>query len=849
MTRRQSLFAWTMLLVLAGGIFWPAPGIAQDAKTPVPEKLLPADALLYVGWDGTAAHRATWEKTAAYEAVVKSGLTDVFTRLVEFAEQQAGNGPPVRQIANGLESLLGSGFYLAVGAPNSGDGPPAPQATLVIPGGAGATAQINALAAQFGAAGMAEIENEKIGPRSVTRMRLREMPFAEFGWWAEGKHLVIAAGMGAVDTALNTAAGKSPTIETSAVWKKYRAKADFDVALTAWIDLAAIRKIAGPIPIAPPIAGQPPTTVADILKALGLDRIGPAAMRLGFKGKSVWSETTIEAPGPREGLLAWDSKPISLADLPPLPEGTDGFYAGRMNWSSIGAGLGTMGGNLFQMLNGPNAPPFDAILMGIQRQLGVDLQTELFDPLGDLMVFYGDPRQGVFGLGTGLAISVGNAKTLRSTLDKLMVPLMQGAGPFVRIQAAIRSGRTVQYLEFPAFPIISPAWTVDDKWLVVGLSPQTVDAFIRRVDGKLDRWTPTAEVKAALAEMPSKYTSLTYADPREGLRTAISMVPVIASSLTLFGHRAQQFPGAPFQQLPESPFSAGDLPPAEVVTRPLFANLSVCTMTDGEIRWTSRTSLPAIPLLGGAGIGNAGTTVPVLAALLLPAVQQAREAARRTQSQNNLKQIGLALHNFHDVNQNFPAGTHENEKLKPEKRLSWQAEILPYVDQAAIYNQINFNKAWDDEANAEIVKIQLPVYLNPSLVVAPNGKVGLTHYVGIAGLGKDGPLLPVDNAKAGFFGYDRVTRIQDITDGTSNSMAVCNASKDLGGWATGGPSTIRPLTKKPYINGPDGLGGVHAGGMHVLFADGSVRFISEHINADLLEALTTISGGEAVGGF
>ena len=846
MTRRQSVFAKAFLLMLVGCACCLVPGIAQEAKSPAPEKLLPADAIVYIGWDGTAAHRTAWEKTAAYEAVVKSGLSDVIAKFTEFLEQQAGNEAPVRQIVGGLEGLVGSGFFLAVGAPNTGDGPPAPQATMVVPGGAGALAQINAMATQIGAAGAAEVETEKTGSRIVTRMKFREMPMVEFGWWAEGKHLVIAAGMGAVDTALNTAAGKSPTIETSAVWKKYRAKADFEVALTAWIDLAAIRKIAAPIPVAPPAPGQAPTTVADILKSLGLDRIGPAAMRLGFKGKTIWSETTIEAPSPRTGLLAFDSKPISLADLPPLPEGTDGFYAGRMDWSAAGQGLVKIGSELSQKLN-PGAPPMDTMLNGIQQQIGVNLQKDLFDPLGDLLVFYGDPRQGVFGLGTGLALSVDDAKTLRATLDKLMVPLLQGMGANARIQASKKSGRIVQHLEFPFFPLISPAWTVDDKWLAIGLSPQTVDAFIRRLDGKLDRWVPSADAKAALAEMPGKYTSLTYSDPREGIRTVIGLVPVITSTMIAAAPRTQPFGGPQVQ--PQSPLSPADLPAAEAVTRPLFPNLSVCTMSDGEIRWTNRTSLPAIPLLGGAGIGNAGTTVPVLAALLLPAVQSARGAAQRTQSSNNLKQIGLALFNYESSYRHFPAGTHENAKLKPEKRLSWQAEILPFIDQANAYNQIDFAKAWDDEANAGIVSLQIPVYHNPGLAIAPDGKVSVTHYVGLGGIGKDGPLLPVNNIKAGFFGYDRTLRLADITDGTSNTMAVCDANKDLGAWAAGGKSTIRPLTAKPYINGPDGLGGNQPGGMQVLMADGSVRFISVNVAPEILEKLVTIAGGEVVGDF
>ncbi|MBS0264051.1 MAG: DUF1559 domain-containing protein, partial [Planctomycetes bacterium] len=292
-----------------------------------------------------------------------------------------------------------------------------------------------------------------------------------------------------------------------------------------------------------------------------------------------------------------------------------------------------------------------------------------------------------------------------------------------------------------------------------------------------------------------------------------------------------------------------ELPAAEVLTQPLFPNVSVGSMTDKEFRWTSRTSLPAPPLMGGAGIANLGSSAPVLVALLLPAVQQAREAARRTQSKNNLKQIGLALHNYHDVNRTFPAGTVENEKLKPELRLSWHTTVLPYLDQAAVYNQIDFQKGWEAENNLKSLKNQIPVFLNPGLAAAGDGKVALTHYVGIAGIGKDGPKLEVRDAGAGFFGYDRTCAIQDITDGTSNTIMVSEAAKDLGGWGVGGPSTIRPLTKQPYVNGPDGLGGPYRGGMHVLFADGSVRFISDRIAPQVMEAITTIAGGEVLGDF
>ncbi len=233
----------------------------------------------------------------------------------------------------------------------------------------------------------------------------------------------------------------------------------------------------------------------------------------------------------------------------------------------------------------------------------------------------------------------------------------------------------------------------------------------------------------------------------------------------------------------------------------------------------------------------------------LPQTWAQTPAAPRSHSQENLKQIGLALHNYHDKFNHFPQGTVANEKLSPEKRLSWQASVLPFLDQAAVYNQIKFDKAWDDPANANLVKLQLPVYQNPQTPFDPKSGKNVTHYIGWAGLGENGPTLPVKDPKAGVFAYNRATRIQDITDGTSVTISVSEASKDFSPWAVGGRATMRPLTKKPYINGPDGIGSPFTGGVDVLFCDGSVRFISQNVDPQILEKLATISGGEVVGAF
>src|SRR5437016_5647776 len=129
--------------------------------------------------------------------------------------------------------------------------------------------------------------------------------------------------------------------------------------------------------------------------------------------------------------------------------------------------------------------------------------------------------------------------------------------------------------------------------------------------------------------------------------------------------------------------------------------------------------------------------IAVLVALLLPAVQQAREAARRSQSKNNEKQIGLATHNYMDTYKHFPRGTMDQPDLKPEERLSWQVAILPYMEQAPVYNQLDRKKGWKDKVNEPVLQTRVQSYLNPGLPESKQDGYPVTHYVGIGGLGKD----------------------------------------------------------------------------------------------------------------
>lgn len=525
MTQRQAVAVWGSFLVLLGAFLVGPLLFGQEKPGPPPEKLLPAGALVYFGWEGTDAHRDAWKKTAAYDALVESGLGQVVNRLTSWVELQAGQ-EPVRMVTRSLEHLCHRGVYLALAVPIAEQGPPLPQLTIVVPGAAAAAKELAPLAERLG---VRDLSSQTVETRQVTRGQIPDLPAAEIGWWAEGTHLVIAVGVGAVDAAIQVAAGKSPGLGTNPVWKKYQSRVEFEVALTTWIDLATIRESVKAFPIPVPNAGQP-AQVQDVLEILGLENIGPLAFRWGFKGQALWSQTTLEAPGQRHGLPGFsDQKPIALADLPPLPAAADGFYASRFDWSKAASGIQRMAQIYFEKMGSPDAP--NAVSRSIDElkvALGIDLR-DLLDPLGDVMVVYGDSLQGSFGLAFGLAISVDDPVRLRASVDQLLKRLAEQAEGDVRVQTITRGARTINLVEFPRFPLVSPALVVDEKWLVVGLYPQTVDAFLLRQDKKLPSWTAPEIVTQALAELPPEYTSLTYSDPRSGLQTALGLAPMLLS--------------------------------------------------------------------------------------------------------------------------------------------------------------------------------------------------------------------------------------------------------------------------------------------------------------------------------
>ncbi len=194
----------------------------------------------------------------------------------------------------------------------------------------------------------------------------------------------------------------------------------------------------------------------------------------------------------------------------------------------------------------------------------------------------------------------------------------------------------------------------------------------------------------------------------------------------------------------------------------------------------------------------------------------------------------------------FPEGAASNAgMLKPETRVSWIAELLPYLGHADWHVDPAYN--WNSAQNQPVTKWLLPEVVNP--VFGPAKSLDgypVTHYVGVAGVGEDAANLPANDPRAGMFGYGRQTRQQDLLRGGANTIAVLGVQDHCGPWAQGGHATVRPLTRQPYINGPDGFGSGQANGMVAGMADGSVRFLSDKIDPHVMEQLASVHNNEAV---
>lgn len=287
--------------------------------------------------------------------------------------------------------------------------------------------------------------------------------------------------------------------------------------------------------------------------------------------------------------------------------------------------------------------------------------------------------------------------------------------------------------------------------------------------------------------------------------------------------------------------------------------------------------------------------ISVLIALLLPAVQQAREAARRAACKNNMRQIGLAFHNYESTHRVFPPGyihkpgpAGSPAAIANHAGLAWGAMLLPYVEQASLYKEFDSNIPIWDASNRLPRERHLPIYLCPSdtysadaYVIRDDSVTPFEQYAASSYAANWGPSTATVNLddtpllSQGLYYRNSSTSVRDVTDGLSNTLAVGertngpipSSSPTAGGhsvFENAWSAAVREITEysddhghmvlfetqfRPnQVDGDDkGLSAPHEGICHFLLGDGSVRAISENIDAETYNSLGTRAGGEIIG--
>jgi hypothetical protein len=792
-----------LIVLLGNGIGLPL-GVPPREPDPMLARVAPEECLYYTTWAGMAEPAA--DSQNATERLLAEPEVRLFARELEsvlrrvFGEAVERGAPDATRLGQQVPSLIKSlithptVLYVERIAPS----PDALDArgALVVALGDEAEAVRDTLTALTRRVPEDRLERIELAGSACVRMRLGGgAPPVTFGF--HDHYLIVAVGDESFEGVLERAQTPAPMWLQEATNSLPVPR----VSTLSYMNLSALREMATSL------AGPP---AEQLIGALGLSTLTHAVSVCGMDETGLVSRSKVFLDQNDRGLVSLlVGEPLVADDLRGIPRDATVAFATRLDLRRLLRG----GLDLLREMEPRAAAEIDQGIRRVEQRLGIELEQGLLQSLGDVWTLHAAPTGGGLLAGWTLAVSVRDRQQLEFMHQKLL-PLLQTLladgmnGGAVR--TFVHQGVTAYTLRIPGERIpFAPSWCITDSQLVITLLPQTLKAYLSQA--------PFAESLAEQDDVARLFTdqpgpsAIAYQDTRGHVVTFYPWLQYMAQVMS--------------KQLAEQgiQMNASTLPSLAAIAPHLRPTVSAVLKSDDGVELRTHHTLPGVSL---------GSSAPVLAALLAPAVQRSRGAARRAQSMNNLKQIGLAMHNYHDVMNAFPAAHSVDAEGNP--LLSWRVHILPFIEQQPLYERFHLDEPWDSEHNRQLIAHMPETYRAANSLAEP----GKTVYLGNAAA--DG-ILETPRGAGANVKWPRGISIREIRDGTSNTILAVEASDSAAViWTK--PDDLVPDPDNPVKS----LLGLRPDGFLAVFCDGSVRLIQASIDRQVLNALFTRSGGEVV---
>ena len=748
------------------------------------------------------------------EPEVNAFANDIVERVGRILPMAFANAPEAQQqqiaevapsITNALFKKSGC-FFVEKVTTHDPETPPEIEGAFLLEIGDDAAKVAQTLAQLAG--GEAGVKGVQIGGKPFAEIPLDPGSGINILIGSTDSYLIMGMGSDCVERALQRISGK----KTPAWLNELDSRHSLGRRTTLGIfDVQKIRNALLPL-------GGPPAV--QIVNAIGLGNVQSLETSSGYSETEMVSRVLLQVDGKPQGALAlFGDSGIQAGELNHIP--ADSLFA--MALSVAPEKVFNFAQSLMLQFSPSDAESMMRDMTQFQQETGVDVRNDIINQIGPTWCLYNGASDGWF-TGMALTVSVDEPNRLAGALKKLVQTAMaesDGNEYAPRFSSRMVGDAEIHTVQIPEMPLpFEPSWCISGNRLIVGMFPQSITPIARPMEYEplLDSVSLEGYGRSfSSSDANAKLLGFGYQDSQKQFEILYPYVQMIMGMSRMFMTEMADMPPEAAEMM-ETLFGGINLPPARSIHKHLVPTVSVFRQTASGFEAETRQTIPMVDVT---------FTVPVAIGLLLPAVQQVRVAAKRAQSQNNLKQLALAIHNFESVFQKLPSGF--GVRNEGEQPVSWRVMILPYLEQQALYDSYRFDEPWDSEHNVELAQNMPEVYRSPNSQAEP----GMTVYLGIGGVGG---AMGVDNN-----GLSRPRKFRDFRDGMSNTILFLEASDQLAVPWTKPDAGVDPENFDFYS-----LFGQYPGGFNAALSDGSVSFLSGNLDPEILKLMMEMNDGKII---